>query len=382
MKRIALLALALSSAAASAANLNVAIKVDGGPNDGQSVVNATTGSTLNFRIEGTLSDSLNEGLALVGFDLDYSAAALPSNAILTPAGTISCANPMPAFVKPQGITNPAGFGGTLIGGDLIQVGGGQNTIKNTADNADFPIGAVQLGVAKPTGCGTAVIAKGSITVAAGTHTLSLTNLFANVIKQGETGTVFFATEAAGAGAIVNLQVTGGDVAVPFGSVSPVCDEALSRASKKVFRLTFPSAVPMPAAGQIAVRELAAGGTFTGPDLSASFTYTLESGNTVLKIQETGTALANGKWYGITNASWGGVGQFRLTFPNMPGNVNNDNFTNFADLSAINANMTNAPSDSNKYNINADNFVNFADLSAANSFNGTVKPAKPTGHTCP
>ena len=212
MKRFIALALAIGFGGASAwaSNLDVSVK-----SGGLNAVTVAPNTVVNFQVEGILSDDLNEGLALVGFDLHFTGGALASNTIVVPAGAIACGNPMPAFVKPDGITNPAGFGGTLIGSDLVQVGGGQNTIKNSVDNpacapncAPFPVGAVLTGVAQPAVCGTAVIATGSLTAPAvdGPYQLQVLNLFANVIKDGETGAVFFATLPAGVGTTTNLTI--------------------------------------------------------------------------------------------------------------------------------------------------------------------------------
>ncbi|MDO8632308.1 MAG: hypothetical protein Q7R41_17635 [Phycisphaerales bacterium] len=212
MKRFIALALAIGFGGVSAwaSDLNVSVK-----SGGLNAVTVAPNAVVNFQVEGILSDDLNEGLALVGFDLHFTGGALASNAIVVPAGAIACGNPMPAFVKPDGITNPAGFGGTLIGNDLVQVGGGQNTIKNSVDNpactpncAPFPVGAVLTGVAQPAVCGTAVIATGSLTAPAadGSYQLQVLNLFANVIKDAETGAIFFATVAAGVGTTTNLTI--------------------------------------------------------------------------------------------------------------------------------------------------------------------------------
>jgi hypothetical protein len=208
-KLLAVLVAGLCAAPVSASNLNVTVK-----SGGSSSVNVGPGATVDFTIEGTLSDNVNEGLALIGFDLHFTGGPLPANTVVEPAGVISCANPMAAFVKDQGITNPVGYRGTLIGGDLVQVGGGQNTIKNSVDNpacdpncATFPIGTPLLGVAQPAVCGTAVIASGSLTApnASGVYHLQVLNGFANVIKDGEVlANAFLATEAAGVSVIANL----------------------------------------------------------------------------------------------------------------------------------------------------------------------------------
>lgn len=206
MKKLlgAMLVLGLVATTVQATDLTVSVQTAGG----DSTVDVAAGGTVDYRVTGILSDDLNEGLALVGFNLVFDGGDLVQAD--TPVGGATCLNPMPSFVKPDGITNPAGFGGTVIGGDLIQVGGGQNTIKNTADNADFPIGTVLTGVAQPAGCGMAVIATGSLTVpgglADGTYHLMLQDLFANVIRESETGEPFWATEAAGVGAIANLTI--------------------------------------------------------------------------------------------------------------------------------------------------------------------------------
>jgi hypothetical protein len=195
-----------------ATNINISVQQTNGTN----AITVGPGDTVNYKIVGVLTDDLNEGLALVGLSLDFTGGPLAAGN--TPAGAISCVNPMPAFVIPDGITNPAGFGGTVIGGDLIQAGGAQNTIKNTADNAAFPIGAVLTGVAQPGGCGAAVIMTGSFVVpiglADGVYALNAFDVFANVITDGETGTVFWATEAAGVGSVTNLTINvGGCTAV-------------------------------------------------------------------------------------------------------------------------------------------------------------------------
>jgi len=384
---LSLSAICLFASFCPAATINLTVKAEA---NGTNAITVEPGAAVAFRVEGTLSGTASDGLALLGFDVDFTGGALAANTITPPSGTPSCANPMVNFVKLLGITNPAGYGGTLIAGDLIQVGGGQNTINNVAENAAFPIGEVIPQVAIPGGCpsgGPAIVAAGSLNapMADGVYTLQVSNVFANVIRDGESGEVFWATDPATLGTTTNLTITveaGGIIPAALTGANPTCDTALSRASTSVIRLTFDAAIPAPIAGDIAIRELGPAGTFVGGDLSAQFTFTRESGNTVLRIQETGSVLVNTKWYGITNASWDGVDPFKVTHISMPGNVNNDGFTDFSDLSAIFASQTNSPADNDPYNVNADGFVDFSDLSAAFSFNGAVRPAKPDGHDCP
>ena len=192
---------------------------------GSGSVIVTPGSEVSYEVVVELGDAINEGLAFIGFDLDFDGGALEQ--ANTPADP-----PMDNFVVPDGITNPEGYGGTLIGGDLVQVGGGQNVIMNgqvlctvdddcpdgsTCDDvpappwyctpvAAFPVGTVITGVAQP---GTpVVVVTGSLTapIIAGAYYLNLTNLFVSVIRAGETGNPFWATEAASVGTIANLEV--------------------------------------------------------------------------------------------------------------------------------------------------------------------------------
>lgn len=204
MKRgvLTFISVGLTASAALATNINISVQQSNGTN----AITVDAGATVNYKIVGTLTDDLNEGLALIGLSLDFTGGdLLQAN---SPAGDISCANPMPAFVVPEGIGNPAGFGGTVIGGDLIQIGGAQNTINNTVNNATFPIGAVITGVAQPSVCGPAVIATGSLTApnAPGQYFLNAYDVIANVIGEGEDGTGFWAVEPAGVGTVTNLTV--------------------------------------------------------------------------------------------------------------------------------------------------------------------------------
>ncbi len=195
---------ALNQGAAVAARFQVSVE-SGGSNS----ISVARGAEVRYQVVGLLSDDANEGLALVGFNLMFDGGDLiPAD---EPFGdpTLGCENPMINFAKPWGITNPAGYGGTVIDGNLIQVGGGQNTINNTPENADFPIGQVMTGVAQPSGCGPAVLVTGTVTapLTEGVYTLAIMELFANVIVPGETGEVFWATTPAGVGTVTNLWVT-------------------------------------------------------------------------------------------------------------------------------------------------------------------------------
>lgn len=181
-----------ASASAFATNLNVRVQ-----SGGSSSVTVAPGSTVNWSVVGELSDNLNSGLALFSVDLAWSGGPL------TPAANPT-SGPMVNFTRPAGLTNPAGFGGTVVGGQLRQVGGAQNTIKNTF--APFPQGSVATGIAA---AGSPVtLASGQLTapVTPGTYTLTPSGLVANVIRQGETGNPFWHVDRANAGTVQSLTV--------------------------------------------------------------------------------------------------------------------------------------------------------------------------------
>ncbi|UCC29749.1 MAG: IPTL-CTERM sorting domain-containing protein [Phycisphaerales bacterium] len=217
------LAVSLSgSAAATTTSLKVSVE-----SYGSNLIIVAPGAEVGYEVAGVLSNDANEGLALVGFNLVFDGGALTHVDIPVGGPTNDCDNPMTNFTLPWGITNPdspcppaCGFGGTIIDGNLVQVGGAQNTINNTPDNAAYPIGPVLTGVAQPSGCGPAVLATGRLTApdVEGVYILALTELFANIIREGETGEDFWVTDAAGVGMVTNLVIS----VDPALGVTPVC----------------------------------------------------------------------------------------------------------------------------------------------------------------
>ena len=367
--------------------LNVSVETIGGQN---AVGQLSAGDVIEYRVVGTLSpDTGHLGLALAGFNLVYSggdlAQANTPSVVPEPAGT--CVSAMGHFVKPFGITNPAGYSGTIIGGDLVQVGGGQNTIKNV-DSADFPTGSVVTGVAQIGGCGPAILVTGSLTIPAGAtdgqvFTLTSTELFANVIAPGQTGAEeFWATIEANEGTSTPLTMTVTPICVAMASMAssfPAADTRLWRNTKNRVRITFSTTVGEPNPGDIQIRELLDEGEF-GSDLSGSFTATVDGAELVLT--DNASTLENRKWYRVSG-TWPCVEAFALDFLVQMGDANNDGFTNFTDLSAINPSIPTFPAGLNETNIrgdvNGDGFINFTDLSVANSFIPGFPVPKPTGH---
>ncbi|MFO0985234.1 MAG: hypothetical protein U1E76_26480 [Planctomycetota bacterium] len=187
-------ALALSiTLPALASNLNLSVQSGG--------VNAITvkpGAAVSYAVVGVLDDAENEGLAMFAFDLKLDAHAIKR---ADPPAT----QPMLNFAIPLGINNPHGFGGTPKDGKLLQIGGAQNTIKNTF--APYPSGTVITGVAKPGQPVTLITGKLTAPLVNGVYHLDASALVANVIKKGANGNPFWVVESTGAGTITNLTIT-------------------------------------------------------------------------------------------------------------------------------------------------------------------------------
>jgi len=202
--------MAVVASSAWATTLNVSVS-----SGGNSSVIVAPGAMVNYQVTGMLSDEVNEGLALVLFDLSFDGGALAPGAAPGSA-------PMSNFVRPLGVTNPNGYGGTAVSGALVQCGGAQNTIKNTVGNAPFPTGTVIPGVAWPSGPLTTLMS-GSVTapMTPGPYTLSVSNVAASVIRDGEDGAgAFWAVDLAPAGTLQHLSI-----AVSAVPVDPIVDAA-------------------------------------------------------------------------------------------------------------------------------------------------------------
>ncbi|MAF66031.1 MAG: hypothetical protein CMJ84_10305 [Planctomycetes bacterium] len=159
-------------------------------------VTVGSGATVDFTITGVLSDTNNQGLAMFAFDLVFDGGSLDQ---VSNPGSPELLN----FASPLGINNPAGYGGTPIGGDLIQVGGAQNTIKQGF--APQPSGTTITGI----GHASVLLATGSLTapVASGVYSLDVENIFANVIRGGTSPSDLFWHVVGADGQASGLEVT-------------------------------------------------------------------------------------------------------------------------------------------------------------------------------
>ena len=139
-----------------------------------------SGSSYGFYVPGTLTLEVRAivtptasagGLALFGFDFEAPPEVpLASNQFTTT---------LTSFVKNEGLTNPGGFGGTLSGNTLLQIGGGQNSIGYTGTAPSYPTGLVVTGI----GLVEVTIAKIVLDTSAayGELEFEISNAFANLI---------------------------------------------------------------------------------------------------------------------------------------------------------------------------------------------------------
>lgn len=184
--------MALLAPASLASDLNLTVT-----SAGQRLVTVTPGAPVPWAVVGELSDNSNQGLAMVAFDLSFDGGPL------TPAAA-PAVQPMLNFALPLGVSNPAGYGGTVVGGVLRQVGGAQNTINNVF--APYPTGNVITGVAAQGSPQQFAAGTLAAPMQVGTYTLSISNVVANAIRTGTTGDPTWAVDACGVGSTGSLQV--------------------------------------------------------------------------------------------------------------------------------------------------------------------------------
>ncbi|GJM24108.1 MAG: hypothetical protein DHS20C16_05230 [Phycisphaerae bacterium] len=143
------------------------------------------GGVVNVFIQGRIQNPTDFGLALWSVNLSDTGASgvdVTSAVFDSPGGDID------QFKRNLGLTNPSGYGGTPIAGNLIQIGGGQNTIGNTGPTL-FPVGTVVTDVAN--GAAWVNLATGQIdtTAAFGDPVLTLDTGFASTLAS-DTGPFF------------------------------------------------------------------------------------------------------------------------------------------------------------------------------------------------
>jgi hypothetical protein len=164
---------------------------------GSNTVTVLPGTLVTYNVVGVLSDSASDGLAAFSLDLSFTGGALPK-------ADEPVAAPMTSFDRPAGLTNPAGFGGTVAGSNVVQVGGAQNTIANVF--APYPNGNVVVDVAQQGQALPLVIGQLTAPIIPGTYILTASNVAANVIRQGSNGIPFWQVDKTTPGTVTPLTV--------------------------------------------------------------------------------------------------------------------------------------------------------------------------------
>ena len=110
------------------------------PEDGQAVA---PGAQINWEISALVTGGDSQGLALIAVNL-VQEEANPELFDLPPADNVPPG--MEAFAPPSGVSNPdqgaesPGYAGTQMAGNLVQIGGGQNTSGEVSVVQDVGLG--------------------------------------------------------------------------------------------------------------------------------------------------------------------------------------------------------------------------------------------------
>jgi len=327
------------------------------------------GGSVNYQITGVVSDDGNLGLGIFGVDLQTDTAVAQAGATEGPS--------MGSFVKNAGITNPAGYGGTADSDDLLQIGGGQNTIGNDPNDPNLPAypgGVVVTGIALGT---PVVLATGSVTapMTEGTYNVSLANPFASVLMEnmGSYYRVEAATASVGASGSFQISV----VSTPsLISSDPNTDGTLPKTQNNVIRLVFNAPITMPGGDPLVIVELAD----PNNDLTGSFTYTADPNETgdatgaTLKATENGAVLTNLTWYRVTPDASFDVLAFTLDACTLQGDCNQSDRVTTADYSCVKAAL--GERGDVREDLNGSDRVTTADYSVVKSHLGDRSSTKP------
>jgi hypothetical protein len=364
------------------------LTTDPGPND-----------TVYFQIEGEVSSSGCEGLALFGVDVTVTGPTVIDHdldiTITAPAGD------MDYFVEPDGLTNPAGFGGTPTAAvdSLMQVGGAQNTIHNTDPPSAPTAWPIATGVAQG---GFITLAEGQIALSGATdgiHTITLSDGFGNVLITEHTTPSYWEVAQASivdAGMSCTFEVSGLETPIHIDAVAgwvdhggterpvamlgfdPPVEPRLAGVTKVVVDVDVALDPATVIAGNVSVVGVTNPGPYT-PD-----TVTLGGADDVVTI-EFNTALPNEDCYtfdltGMESFDGGGFdppegSEFQIVA--LVGDVNRDGQVSTADASSVKARLEHVVTDDNcQYDVNNDGQVSTADKSSVKARFEMAAPACP------
>ena len=330
------------------------------------------GGTVDYEITGLVSSGDNLGLALCGVDLTTDTVIAQGQAV--EGGS------MGPFVKDDGITNPAGYGGTVDADDLLQIGGGQNTIGNDgiSPHPAYPSGVVVEGIAQGS---SVVLATGTITAPGtpGTHTVSLVDPFANVLLADQGGGVYTVEAAAASvGASGSFQINVGDPILLPASCDPVADGTLPKTQANVIWLVFDRAISLPGSNPVTIQDIQDINPETlGADIAGQFDFSLVETNLpndTLKCKNAGAALPNMTWYRVKSVGAFQVVAFVHDVCTLVGDANDNGRVNTVDYSTVEAHI--GERNDRRYDLNGNDRTNTIDYTVVQNQMGDRAPLKP------
>ncbi len=144
-----------------------------------------------FEIHGELTGDASAGLAGFSLDLRATLGGVPyelTEAVVQPPSD----NSMDWFALSPGVTNVAGYGGTLIAGKLVQIGGAQDTTGRSGQTSPVPV-ALNVAVGAPQVLARVTVELTQAPATGETYDFIVENFRGNVINPSQTGPIYAVT---------------------------------------------------------------------------------------------------------------------------------------------------------------------------------------------
>ena len=349
IRQLPLLASSFLTSFANAAVVELSIKAGA---NGSDFITVAPGDSVPFHVEVSLVDAAIEDLAVVAFDMRFAGAAVVLGG------------------EAPGSTDSDSFIAEVLGEDFIQHAG---TVAHLVPQV------VVVGPASPT-----AVASGSVNApgAEGVYTLEFGSVYANVLRSSESGDPSPAAAPLTVGLTANLTaIVSSGIDASLVGHDPPCGSSLPRMANNFIRLRFDAPVTLPTPGQIKIQALADEGGFHPTDLSIQFFFTLEDGDTVLRLQENDRVLETSTWYAVRNTGgWPGVAPFAPRVVVVVGDVTDNGLVDVFDLRMIWEGRGLASPDS-RLDVNGNGLIDVFDVSAAWTWRSYPELPIPSGHTC-
>ncbi|MHC4091689.1 MAG: dockerin type I domain-containing protein [Planctomycetota bacterium] len=363
LRLMAVAALCCCVSTVTAADLTLSIACESPVSDLDPVADITITAELDTAVG-------NDGLALFGFDGSVSGGVVN----LDTAALLSAGADAGPFVDPVGLNNPGGYDGTPSGDDLLQLGGGQDTIGNAGVAAPAPTGPVVTNIAHPGSA--AELFTGTITFPGeGIYTVTIDNGFANVITGGPDPNDVYTVESVGTVVSDSCQVVVEAAASALIASSSSC--SLHGATEWCLDLTPPNVEPRFAG--ITKLEL----TMDGSVSSIGATVDCGGGEPSVTPTADGSALVTIDFGGplpdvsCCTLTLSGDSTDTIDLITLSGDVSLDGTVTVSDASLIKAKIGNPVDASNFiFDVTGDDSISISDRSLVKPKIGNSAPACP------